>query len=170
MTFNKKTVIVFLSFLFFGTITGCGGTLKPDGLPVLYPVTITVSQEGKPVANMFVSLRSTDPAVTWAVGSLTNENGYAVIRTHGEFNGAPLGKYKVVLAKQENEGYDEYIAAKNRYDEVAAAKIDVKLFSCVEEKYNAPETTPIEIEITPQSKVIEIDAGPRVRIPQTFLR
>jgi hypothetical protein len=171
MTFNKKTVIVFLFLLSLGTITGCGGgPLKPDGLPALYPVTIIITQEGKPVADMFVSLRSTDPAITWAVGSRTDENGHAPIRTHGEFNGAPLGKYKVVLDKQENEGYDEYVAAKNRYDEAAAAKIDVKLFSCVEEKYNALETTPIEIEITPQSKIIEIDAGPQVRIPRTFLR
>jgi hypothetical protein len=170
MTSHKKTTIIIV-LLNFVILTGCGGgPLRPDGLPVLYPVTLVVTQEGKPVADMLISLRSTDPAVTWAIGSRTDENGHASLRTHGEFNGAPLGKYKVVLDKQENEGYDEYVAAKNRYDEAAAAKIDVKLFSCVEEKYNASETTPIEIEITPQSKIIEIDAGPRVRIPQTFLR
>ncbi|MDR1270654.1 MAG: hypothetical protein LBK82_14125 [Planctomycetaceae bacterium] len=169
MIFNKKTATI-LFLLYFGTIFGCGGPLKPEGFPALYPVTIVVTQEGKPVAEMFISLRSTDPSVTWAIGSRSDENGHAPVRTHGEFDGAPLGKYKVVLTKQENEGYEEFLAAKDRRDETAAAKIEVKLFSCVEEKYNDPETTPIEIEITPKSKIIEIDAGPRVQISQTFLK
>ncbi|MDR2115544.1 MAG: hypothetical protein LBP87_04105 [Planctomycetaceae bacterium] len=171
MTSNKKitVLIVLLNFVIL-ILAGCGGPLKPDGLPALYPVTLVVTQDGKPVTDMIISLRSTDPEVTWAIGCRTDENGHAPIRTHGEFTGVPLGKYKVVLAKQENEGYEEYVAAKNRYDEKAAEKIDVKFFSCVEEKYNAPETTPIEIEITPQSKIIEIDAGPLVRIPQPFMR
>ncbi|MDR2441170.1 MAG: hypothetical protein LBE12_17555 [Planctomycetaceae bacterium] len=168
ISIKKTTIFIFL--LNFGIFAGCGGPLKPDGLPALYPVTLVVTQEGKPVTDMLISLRSTDPSVTWAIGCRTDENGYAPIRTHGEFTGVPLGKYKVVLAKQGNEGYEEYAAAKNRYDEAAAAKIDVKFFSCVEEKYNLPETTPIEIEITPQSKIIKIDAGPLVRIPQPFMR
>jgi hypothetical protein len=165
-----KKITIFIFLLNFGILTGCGGPLKPEGLPALYPVTLVVTQDGKPVADMMISLRSTDPSITWAIGSRTDENGHAPIRTHGEFTGVPIGKYKVVFAKLENEGYEEYVAAKNRYDETAAAKIDVKFFSCVEEKYMAPETTPIEIEITPQSKIIKIDAGSPVRIPQPFMR
>ncbi|MDR3108453.1 MAG: hypothetical protein LBU65_02025 [Planctomycetaceae bacterium] len=165
-----KKLLALVSILCIVTVAGCGGPLKPDGFPPLYPVSLVVTQDGKPSKKMTVQLISTDPSSTWAIGGQTDDNGKAKIVTHGQFDGVPLGKYKVVLNKIEMVNFDEYMAAKERRDEAAASKIDVKQFSCVEKQYNTVGTTPLEIEVTKSSKVIEIDAGPVVQIPEAFMK
>jgi hypothetical protein len=164
-----KTMIVLLVFSGILVLDGCGGP-KPDGFPKIYPVELIVTQKGQPLTNADVSLISADDSLTWAVGGTSDQNGRVVLRTHGRYVGVPLGKFKVVLFKEANEGKQEYLDAMNRNDKAAAAKINVKIFSCVKPEYNSQTTTPIEIEITKNSKTINVDAGEAVKLPQEFLR
>ena len=160
---------VLLLFLSFGQLmTGCKEP-RPDGFPEIHPVTLHVTQEGKPLGEAAISLFASDGS-TWSIGGTTDNNGNAQITTHGKFVGAPLGQFKVVIRKQINEGEDEYNEAMNRQDLAAAAKIDVKVFAYVDDVYNSPQTTPVEIEIKKGDKVIEIDAGTSVKIQKEFLR
>jgi hypothetical protein len=148
---------------------GCSET-KPDGFPKIYPVELLVTQEGQPLIDADISLFPVDDSMTWSVGGRSDQNGRVVLRTHGRYVGAPLGKFKVVLFKEIDEGKQEYLDALNRHDSAAAAKINVKIFSCVKPEYQSQATTPIEIDITKNSKVIDVDAGSAVKLQQEFLR
>ena len=162
----STTITLILSIAFF---TGCGGKKMPAGMPKLYPVSVSVTQEGKPLDDTAVSLRYSDPtAGTWAVGGKTGTDGIAKLYTNG-YPGAPLGKFKVVLIKQASEGGKERDEALARGDTAAASKIKVKLWSCVQEEYNDPEKTPLEVEITASTKTLDVDAGPAVKIEQPFV-
>ena len=163
------TTITFILSIVFLTGCGGGGRKMPAGMPKLYPVSISVTQEGKPLADASVSLRYADPSAgTWAVGGKTDATGIVKLRTDG-FPGAPVGKFKVVLIKQDNEGMEEYAAAGAQGDTVAASKVKVKIWSCVKEEYNDPKKTPLEVEITASTQTLEVDAGPAVKIEQPFV-
>ncbi|MGL6196983.1 MAG: carboxypeptidase regulatory-like domain-containing protein [Thermoguttaceae bacterium] len=158
-----------LLLVFCSVLIGCGDP-KPPGFPKLFPVTIHVVQEGKPLENATVTLINLDDTMKWAVGGVTNSDGNAVLSTHGKFKGAPLGKFKVLVFKQVSEGEEEYNDAMNRNDYMEAQKIDVNVYAYVEDIYNLPTTTPIEIEVVKGSKLIEVDAGPAVEIRKEFLK
>jgi len=145
--------------------SGCGQRL-PDGMPKLYPVTISVIQEGNPLADCSVSLRYADPSLgTWAIGGRTDDSGNAKLFTNG-YPGAPEGTFKVVLVKHDNVGLTERGEAEGRNDFEAARRITVRVWSCVEEKYNSLETTPLEVVVAPSTRTLSVDAGPAVEIIQ----
>jgi len=153
--------------MFLVFLSGCGPKL-PDGMPKLYPVTITVTQAEQPLAGATVSLRSVDTAATgtWTIGGLTDANGTIELYTNG-FRGAPAGTFKVVLLKQENEGLAEREAAANRGEPLGG--ITVRIWSIIEEDYNHADRTPLEVEITPSTRALTVDAGPVVRIDVPFV-
>ncbi|MDR0871219.1 MAG: DUF4198 domain-containing protein [Planctomycetaceae bacterium] len=153
--------------------TGCGQKM-PDGMPKLRPVSVTVMQEGKPLADAAVSLRYPDAAAgNWAIGGQTDANGIAQLFTNG-YAGAPLGKFKVVLFKEIEEGMEEYnkamAAAMESGNSSAAKKVKVKIWSCVKPEYNDASKTPLEVEITADTKTLSLDAGQAVSIQQDFVQ
>jgi len=149
--------------------SGCGGDQRPDGLPPLFPVSLTVLQEGNPLPDAMIIVRCAEESMTWTIGGRTNDRGVVDLFTHGRFRGAPEGTFKVMVSKIVNEGEEEFLAALERGDP-AAATMPVNSFSHVEAEFGAFETTPIEIEITRRSRAIEIDAGPVVRINRPYMR
>jgi hypothetical protein len=167
---TRFSAVCCLLFSFLLLLSGCGGSNTPPGFPKLYPVSLKVTQEGQPLANATVNLRISDNSITWSVGGTTDEAGIALLWTHGKFRGAPAGIFKVAVEKVFNEGESEMLQALNRDDKVAAAKIQVNSFSYVKSEYNSVETTPIEIEITKKSKIIDVDAGPIVKIKRDYMR
>lgn len=150
-------------------LCGCSEK-KPPGLPNLYPVSIQVTQAGVPLDEATVSLVSVDAGSNWIIGGLTDTNGKAQLRTYGKYIGAPAGRFKVVVVKQISEGEKEYVEAMNRNDLAAARKINVKIFSCVEDQFGDVKKTPLEIEINKSSKIITVDTGTAVRLKREFLR
>jgi len=167
--FIKFSAVCSAFFALVLVLPGCGGEQRPPGFPRLYPVSIKVTQEGTPLADATVSLRISDDSMTWSIGGRTDDQGVATLWTHGKFRGAPVGTFKVALDKVANEGEDELLQALEREDGTAA-RIQVNSFSFVPAEYNSVETTPIEIEITSRSRMIEVDAGPAVRIRREYLR
>ena len=166
---NIKTIYatVLTAVLLFA---GCSQR-QPDDFPKLYPVNIHVAQNGTPLDDASIVLRPSDASVTpWTVGAKTDASGTATLWTHGKFKGAPAGKFKVIISKIVNEGEKEYLDALSREDAAAAQRIDVKSFSLVEDEFESETTTPLEIEITPKTRTIEIDAGPVVKNQRTYLK
>jgi len=151
-------------------LVGCGGEKKPEGFPPLYPVTLHVTQEGKPLEGASVTLAAPDGSLPWVVGGTTDADGKVKLKTQGKYDGAPAGKYNVQISKVVREGYEEYMAAVNRNDTAVASKIDVKVFQCVEDAYTSAKETPVHVEITKESKVFDIDAGPAVQIQKPFMK
>ena len=166
----KFSPVCSLFFAFVMLLSGCSGDKRPAGFPKLYPVSLKVMQEGTPLADASVSLRISDDSMTWSIGGRADEQGIVVLWTHGKFRGAPAGKFKVAVEKVFNEGEKEMIEAADRGDIAAANKIQVNSYAFVKDEYTAVKTTPIEIEITKKSKVIDIDAGPAVKIKRPYLR
>jgi|GEM_PF-794562 len=99
MDFRKCLLMMGICFCSF---SGCGKG-KPEGIPDLHPVSVTVTKEGKPVDDVSVFLVATDAkSGSWSVTGSTNSSGVAAITTsQGDWKakGAPEGKYKVYLTK-----------------------------------------------------------------------
>ncbi|MDR1269130.1 MAG: hypothetical protein LBK82_06370 [Planctomycetaceae bacterium] len=99
---KRITTIIFL-FLGIVCFFGCGQKL-PDGMPKLYPVTITIVQENTPLEGAIVQLIPEDSSLsTWGPMGITNASGVTELQTNGKYKGSPLGQFKVLVTKKEIE-------------------------------------------------------------------
>lgn len=74
---------------------------RPEGLPPLYPCSITVKFGGESIEDITVSLLPEDSTCKWKSGGQTDKNGRVAVKTAFAFPGAPSGKYTVAFTKQE---------------------------------------------------------------------
>ena len=152
----------------FLLLPGCGGQQLPPGMPKLYPATVTVMQDGQPLGEADIVIINTDPAVNWSAGGVTDKNGIVKLRTMGQYDGAPLGTYKVGVRKTEipditlpleipsdPEGLREY--------QRLAREIDENTFVLVEEKFSIGQTQ-LEVEITASNLNGTVDVSPAIRV------
>ena len=159
---HRTFFTAFTAFFAVAAVIGCSGEQRPDGLPKLYPCTITITQDGQPLAEATVQLH--DPAVTdrWTVSGLTNASGSAVMRTHGQFPGVPEGRFKIILTKTVLEGgsTDDETTPENARKPREA----VKVYSLVGKEYTNRETTPLEIVIDGKKRSESFNIGRTERI------
>ncbi|MDR3232326.1 MAG: hypothetical protein LBT46_01430 [Planctomycetaceae bacterium] len=143
-----KHLIIITLLIFVTLIAGCRDTSKPVDLPKLYPCTITITQEGVPLAGAMIELLPADgSSVKYRAVTVTGEDGKAAMATY-RHAGVPVGKFKVVVDK------DDFGAAKN-----------ADTYRLVEAKYSSAETTPLEIEITGKGRVEKtFDVGKAVKV------
>ncbi len=133
-------------------LSGCATSSmpKPEGFPDLASCVITVTQDGAPLAGAHVALVPSDGGKDWMAVGETDASGKAVISTYGQAQGAPLGKYKVVITQAE----------------VDEASSDVpeqrKSYSFIELQYTKPESTPHEITVEGKTTGT-FDVGKKVR-------
>ncbi|MCL2744441.1 MAG: hypothetical protein FWE67_11385 [Planctomycetaceae bacterium] len=147
-----------LSAVFFCTavcsLSGCGGPEKPKDFPKLYSCNIGITQNGAPVEGVQVVLYDPEVNSRWAVGGITDRSGNAAVRTHGQFVGAPAGKYKIFLTKTiyEGQGWDNPESDTRKWVE------DIKTYSLIDAQYTDREKSPLELTIENKSvkKVFEI--------------
>jgi len=69
-----------MTILVTAALVGCGGEKKPVGFPPIYPVTLHVTQEGKPLEGASVALVAPDGSVPWVVGGTTDADGNVKLR------------------------------------------------------------------------------------------
>ena len=150
----KKTLLL----LFLVTLIGCTKTNTPDGFPKLVSVTLTLTQDGTPLAGAIVSLAGD---CQFSIGGVTDAKGCVVLYTHGQHKGAPLGKYKVRVTKTETEpgppapplGTPEYMT----FMQEAQKRPPPKTYTLVEKQYTQAETTPLELDITgPLTQTLDV--------------
>jgi len=141
--------LLLISLLLLVTCAGCfGGPQKPAGLPELHPLTLTLTQDGQPLADAIVSLKSLDNANIWAVGGTSDTQGAVKVMTAGDFPGAPAGQYKVTVIKTETE-----VNGKIKTD-----------YSVIDQKLISSTTTLLEVDVTPGKNTATLDVGKAVRI------
>ena len=151
-------------------MTGCTGQQKPKDLPELYPVKITVIQDGKPLADASVSLNDPSNASRFVMGYKTDSKGVAELRTDGKFKGVPAGQYKVLISKvyapevNPNEVPPEDPEARKEFD-ARMAELTAQQAETVAVEYKRPTTTPAEIEVTTAGLETTIDVGEKVNVP-----
>jgi len=139
--------------------TGCGGdSSRPADLPKLYPVTITVTSEGKPLEGAVVELVAVPPLKYQAI-TPTNAEGKAVMRTYG-YDGVPEGKFSVVITRDidddfvyvENSDGTQGIGGSTRY-----RTIDTITYQA--------DSTPFEIEVPlPPNQTTTFEVGETVKV------
>jgi len=149
--------------------TGCGGPARPDGMPRLYPASVTVIQEGAPLEGAMVQLVSDDPALSrWGPTGITDASGVTVLRTDGTYDGAPLGTFRVVVSKREREPHPNPEWANlpdgdpnfQKYRELESRR---KTINYVEPLYSSIADSPLTLEITADGKTYSVDAGKKSR-------
>lgn len=157
---NKTTFRLALCLLMVAiVVSGCGGKKKPDGFPTLYPCEIKIIQDGVPLEGAVVNLFSEDGSVKWVVGNGTDANGVAKMYTHGDFQGAPTGKYKVTVTKTviEDAPSQEQLNNPNFVGPMGTA------YDYVELEYKSQKTTPLSMEVTSGKNSQEFDVGKAIR-------
>jgi len=98
MQTHDPTPMLSILLLSLITVIGCKDSSRPKDLPTLYRTKITILQDGKGLEGAAVNLIP-EIQSKWSVGGLTDANGICSLRTHGQFDGAPEGKYQVLVKK-----------------------------------------------------------------------
>ena len=81
-------------------LTGCGNSSRPP----TYPVTGTVTSQGKPVAGAVITFVPTDKGE--AASAITDSEGKYALTTWEAGDGARPGQYGVKVSKQEQAAVD----------------------------------------------------------------
>jgi len=165
---KKSSIFTLLVATVVSCALGCGGPQKPADLPDLFPVKLTVVQDGKPLEGATIYLVDTTSTSRFTVGYQTDAKGVAELRTDGKFPGCPAGTYKVVITKKfmpempkENPPSDP--EAKAEYDR-KIAELNAQVAETVAVEFTRPTTTPEEIEVTSAGLEKTIDVGEKVDV------
>lgn len=99
----RRAKISALLVLSFALCLGCKSG-KPEGIPKLFPASVTLVKSGTPIANANILLVPADgtPSGSWSVAGVTDASGRATLETsQGDWkaSGAPQGEYKFYVTK-----------------------------------------------------------------------
>lgn len=128
-TLSRAFSILSVALLGF---TGCFSSPKP--WEVTHPASGTITFKGKPIENAELSLFPTDASVPESVRpkAKSTAGGKFVLGTYSQSDGAPTGKYKVTVVRNEVSISKDTIVAKP---------------NDLPKKYSSLNTTDIVIEI-----------------------
>ena len=163
--FRSFVCASFVSLLAVTLLSGCGGQNRPADMPALYPCTITVTQDGKPLDGGIANLVSTDPLFKWAVFAQLDASGTGKVYTQGLYPGAPAGEYKVLISKEEtaSEQIGPAVIRQGEFGEETVTPTRLSVFSQVEKEYTHAETTPLRITIAKRGNDQTFDCGKPVK-------
>ena len=157
---NQRFFHFFLCVLML-FVVGCGGPKKPDGMPALHKTTLTLTQDGAPLAGASVSLVPVTGAMLWPAGGITDAKGTVNIRTMTQFDGAPEGSYKITVIKTEEEKTGEVVKM-SEVDGGATVPV-VKTYNVVDKKYQSPQNSDLTLDVKSGKNVKTFEVGKAVR-------
>ncbi len=151
---------IFLLLTAVTAAVGCGGEKKPNGLPNLFPCTLTITQENSPLENATVLAIPDDSSLDkWPISGTTDAAGIVSLITYGKFNGIPEGSYTILITKE------EIVEKKiDRPDDSEHHQGPVKFYSLVDPKMGEKETSPFKITIEKKKNHFDLDAGKKIRL------
>lgn len=160
-----------ISIPLFFVLTGCDNNVPKD-LPKLYPITLTIIQENKPLEGAVVTLVPESGTETkWSQSGLTDAQGVVFVATNGRFPGAPQGRYKVLVQKNVREAHPFPKLANSPPGTPEDAKYVMaerarKEFSHVDSSYAKADTTPLMVEVLPKKRNEKtLNVGQEVKKP-----
>jgi len=142
------------------TFTGCQKENRPSNMPRLFPMTVTVLQAGKPLPGAFVRFVPDQQGMPWSCGGTTDESGNAVIRTSGEFQGAPSGQYKAIISKLEIPEKSDNSLSNLSASSASKSSDSVNL---VDPVYSSAETSTLVVVVEEGKRQMTFDVGPEIR-------
>ena len=163
----KKYLIPLLLLLSLFCFSGCGGKKKPSDLPPLYPVKITVIQDGNPLEGATVNLVADGQNVRFTTAGITDKNGVATIKTDIDWAGVPAGKYKVCISKvvsPPSTPIDTSLSFEEQRNQAMAnqATRSAGTKSVVNSKFRRANTTDFTIEVAEPGTTETFDVGAAV--------
>ena len=159
---KRRTIA--LVVLLGGCLLGCDTSpQQPSDMPTLIRhARVKVMQDGNPLTDAKVALVAESKDISWAIGGKTDHNGVARLMTHGQFQGAPAGKYKVTVSKLEKpesiQSTGDPAITKSEGEEART------FYDLVDLQYGKLSTTPLTVEISSSSPEATVDVGKPVRI------
>jgi len=135
-------------------VYGCG---DDTGLAKRYPVSGTVTYNGKPVEKGSITFNPTDPDGRPATGPI--RDGNYTLTTARENDGALPGTYKVTVVSKEGDDSKVKAIAKGgpAHHDAAFAESVKKAKSMVPPKYSIPDTSGITKEVKAATNTIPIE-------------
>ena len=141
-------------------LTGCGGEKKPEGMPNLFPCTITLTQENAPLEGANVMAVSDDPQLArWPVTGITDANGSISFVTYGKFKGVPEGDYTLLVIKEETVEQKPKVV-----DATEHRQGPVKFYSLVDPKLGEKNSSTLKIKVEKKKNHFEFDTGKKIRL------
>ena len=98
---RNRITLLLLAALPMLFVLGCKSKRPSDWPSAVYPVTITATNNGSPMADLQVFFGPTSGTMNYAVAGSTNSSGVAVMETRGATysqKGVPAGEYTVTFA------------------------------------------------------------------------
>lgn len=158
------------SLLLVGLVVGCGEP-RPEGMPALYPASVTITQDGQPLPDATVTLIPTDSTLArWPIGGVTDEAGITKLKTYIKFNGVPAGSFKVTVNKSLTTGDPKPVhpgasatpQQLSEYDR-AMKTGSFQVTRVVAPKFRLPSTTSLSIDVSDKGpNEFPLDVGPAV--------
>ena len=167
MSNQMSSRIAFWGLILLLVTSGCGGPQKPEGMPPLYPCSITIIQDESPLAGAIVSLVSPSGDGKWSSSGQTDEKGIAKLITYGQFQGAPEGSYHVTVSKRISDG-DPPKPNVDENGRVLGPPVLVvpSYIELIALEFTSSKTTPLTIEVKPAKKGNDqtFDVGKSVQV------
>jgi len=167
---EKRLFVALVCGALLPFVTGCGVKLPTD-LPKLYPTTLIIIQDDKPLEDAAVQLLPKDPQSRWAAAGRTDSSGKVEFFTEGRYRGVPEGDYQVTVSKIYTEPGRYF--GQTRPDDidkmtwdalVASEKDKIKSYYLVDPVYDSKRTSSLELSVGPkQPKDRQIDVGKAFR-------
>lgn len=151
---KKSAMILSLGLVTVLFLTsGCGPGL-PDGMPKLYPTTVTITVDGKPAEEAYVTAFPTDASFTWPLGGMTDAQGKISFIVDGKYEGAPEGELIICVKKTRTvtgPTYDTPRPTESLSDIQAweaQCEKEREEYLVVGADYNVKETSPLKMTVT----------------------
>lgn len=165
----KTKLFALLGAVAVTLVVGCGGPKKPADLPELYPVKITVIQDGQPLEGASVMLNDPSLKIRFVMGGTTNAQGVAEIKTDAQFPGAPEGEFKITIRKATEPESSGEMAPTDPAERAEWEKKQAELMNqtadTVDLKFGDMAQTPATIKVVPGGAEATVDVGEKVNIP-----
>lgn len=137
---NKYYFGLLISLLF---VCGCAPSNKPSDLPPLFPCALAFTMDGKPLEEASITLYPNDPALAkYTAGGITDAMGKVVLRTNGQFPGAPAGSFKIVVLKDSKPASED----SNR-DPNTPPPPQKPVKSLIDKTFTSAASSPLEITV-----------------------
>jgi hypothetical protein len=106
----KPYFLVTVGICFIGTVIGCS---KPPNLPKQYPVSGTITLDGKPLAGAGIMFLPRGETRGNGAMAMTDPAGKYTLKTDHGGPGAPEGEYAVTISKVVNRDGTPYVPNPN---------------------------------------------------------
>jgi hypothetical protein len=153
-----KLFQILILFLPIFVLIGCSSP-KPDGFPRVYPATITVTQDGKPLEGAVVILEHSAERTRWSAGGKTDATGSiqpATVQGNYSVPGVPAEDFLVTVTKSPVVEIDQTVdpetltpQERDRLNaEYEQKTIEARKAVGIPERLSDPQKTPLRWKVT----------------------